>query len=91
MMLADAVKKIQGAGMQVLLDAAKPGGENLSGLLAYAWSDQNGYECYLTVPFGIQDRLNEDEVEVLERVISNRGPDTGSFVRMYAGTGHNAA
>jgi hypothetical protein len=73
MILADAVKKIQGAGMQVLLEADKPGGDNLSGLRAYVWSDQNGYERCLTVPFGIQDRLNEDEVEVLERVISNRG------------------
>jgi hypothetical protein len=72
MMLINAVKKIQDSGMQVLLEANKPCGENLSGLLAYAWSDESGYECYLTLPFGIQDRLNEDEVEVLERVIAGR-------------------
>jgi hypothetical protein len=71
--LAEAVKKIQGAGMQVLLEPAKYGHESLSGLLAYAWSDEAGYECCITLPFGIQDRLNEDEVEVLERVIAERG------------------
>jgi hypothetical protein len=73
MILAEAVKKIHGAGMQVLLERAKYGHENLSGLLAYAWSDEAGYECSITVPLGIQDRLNKEEVEVLELVIAKRG------------------
>jgi hypothetical protein len=71
MMLVDAVKKIQGAGMQVLLEANKPSGDG-PGLLAYAWSDEGGYECYITVPIGVYDRLDDDEVEVLERVIAKR-------------------
>jgi hypothetical protein len=70
MMLINAMYKIQNAGMQVLLEADPKNGD--TGLRAYAWSDQNGYEFHITLPVGVYDRLNDDEVEVLERVIAER-------------------
>jgi hypothetical protein len=72
MMLLDAVKKIEVAGMNVLLEA-DPAPSDGSQMKAYAWSE-NGYECYVTVPVGIYDHLDADEVTMLERVIAGRGP-----------------
>jgi hypothetical protein len=71
MMLLDAVKKIQAAGMQVLLEADAVGRDG-SGMKAYAWSDENGYKCHITMPIGVYDYLDEDEVATLERVIAGR-------------------
>jgi hypothetical protein len=73
MMLIQAVYKIQNAGMQVLLEADPKNGD--TGLRAYAWSDQNGYEFHITLPVGNYDRLNDDGVEVLERVLADRRSD----------------
>jgi hypothetical protein len=70
MMLIQAVVKIQNAGMQVLLEADPKNGDTC--LRAYAWSAQNGYEFHITVPVGVYDHLDDDEVEVLERVIAER-------------------
>jgi hypothetical protein len=71
MQLIDAVKKIEAAGMHVLLEADKTGPGKLR---AYAWSGENGYESYVTVPDRVYDSLDEAEVAVLERVIAGRGP-----------------
>ena len=71
MMLLDAVKKMEFAGLQVLLEA-DPVGRDGSGMKAYAWSEGNGYECCITMPIGVYDRLAEDEVKVLERGIAKR-------------------
>jgi hypothetical protein len=69
MTLIEAIKKIEPTGMKVLLEADRGGLD----LLAYAWSDEHGYECKLTLPMGIYcDRLNEDEIAVLERLIARR-------------------
>jgi hypothetical protein len=69
---ADAVKKIQGAGMQVLLEHAKPPCESLRA----CWLTSGPMRAHSNATLrcrGIQDRLNEAEVEVLERVIAQRG------------------
>jgi hypothetical protein len=73
MMLIEAVRKIQAAGLQVLLEAAPGtsyGGCGDSNLRAYAWSDQNGYECYITVPIGVYDHLDDDEVATMDNVLA---------------------
>jgi sporulation-control protein spo0M len=71
MMMLEVVKRIEAAGMKVLLEADRPGRDG-SGMNAYAWSDERGYECSITMPIGIYDHLDDDEVEVLERVIAQR-------------------
>jgi len=71
MILIQAVYKIKNAGMQVLLEG-DPTKYGDTGLRAYAWSDENGYEFHITVPVGVYDHLDDDEVEVLERVIAQR-------------------
>ena len=86
MMLIEAVRKIEKAGLHVLLEAAAGtsyGGCGDSNLRAYAWSDQNGYECYITVPIGVYDHLNDDEVDVLEQVIT-KSPNKKSEPRSAA-------
>jgi hypothetical protein len=70
MKLIQAIYKIQNAGMQVLLEGDPKYAD--TGLRAYAWSDANGYECYITVPVGVYDHLDDDEVAVLERVIADK-------------------
>jgi hypothetical protein len=66
MMLLEAVKKIEAAGMKVRLEADARGYD----LMAYVWSDERDYECKLTLQNSIYDRLDEDEVALLERVIA---------------------
>jgi hypothetical protein len=68
MMLLEAIKRIEAAGMKVLLETDRSGLD----LLAYAWSDGCGYECKLTLPMGIYDGRDDNEVAVLDRVIARR-------------------
>jgi hypothetical protein len=94
MMLIEAVRKIQKAGMQVLLEANPTAGNGCCGesnMRAYAWSDQNGYECAITMPFGAYDAMDEDEVAVLERVITAAmRPVNAISVRNTQGDTHEA-
>jgi hypothetical protein len=72
MTLREAVKKIQDAKMQASLEGKGFDQESGSGLRLYARSDENGYESYITVPIGVHDHLDDDEVATLERVIAER-------------------
>ena len=56
----------------MLLEAAPGtsyGGCGNSNLRAYAWSDRDGYECYITVPIGVYDHLDDDEVATMDNVL----------------------